>query len=54
MNNKIEKKNFKNNKNNENNIDLFIYKRQFLILLNIIYINKYDITFLKINFINLL
>ena len=54
MNNKIEKKIFKNNKNNENNINLFIYKHQFLTLLNIIYINKYNVTFLKINFINLL
>ena len=54
INDKIKRKNFKNNKNNENNINLFIYKRQFLILLNIIYMNKYDIAFLKINFINLL
>ena len=53
MNDEIEKKDFKNNKNNENDIDLFIYKRQFLILLNIIYINKYNVIFLKINFINL-
>ena len=54
MNNEIEKKKFKNNKNSENDINLFIHKRQFLILLNIIYINKYNVAFLKINLINLL